>query len=339
MWQLRARQVAVTLLVIAIFGAGGLLMLWRDRASLDNVTWATAPEPGEAALTVTWLGVTTVLIDDGETQLLVDGFFSRPSLVDGLLGRPVTNDAATINAAIYEYKVRNLAAVIPVHSHFDHAMDVGEIALRSKASVVGSESTANIARGAGVPEDQLVAATPGDTYKFGEFSVRLLESRHGPVGWRGSVPLPGSIDEPLVMPAPIQSMRAGAVYTIVIEHPRGTTVVQGSSGYVEDALEGVEADLVLLCSFGLSSLGRDYAEKYWQELVTKTGARAVIPMHFDDLTRPFGEIVPIPRFLDDIEKTARWFEEFRDRWDTDTALYKPEFGKRIEVYSHTSSPT
>ena len=188
-------------------------------------------------------------------------------------------------------------------------------------------------------EDQLVVATPGETYTFGEFRVRLLESRHGPIGWRGSVPLPGTIDEPLVLPAPIESMRVGAVYTVVIEHPRGTTVIQGSSGFIEDALEEVKADLVLLCSFGLTSLGRDYAEKYWQELVTKTGAKAVIPMHFDDLTKPFGEIVPIPRFLDDIEKTARWFEEFRDRWDTDTALYKPEFGKRVEVYSHASSPT
>lgn len=339
MWQRRAKQVAVTFLAVVIVGAGGLVLLWRDRASLDNIDWATMPEPGDAALTVTWLGVTTVLIDDGETQLLVDGFFSRPSLADGLLGRPVSNDAATINAALYEYEVRNLAAVIPVHSHFDHAMDVGQIALRSKASVLGSESTANIARGAGVLEDQLVVATPGETYAFGEFRVRLLESRHGPVGWRGSVPLPGTIDEPLVFPVPIQSMRVGAVYTVVIEHPRGTTVVQGSSGFIEDALEEVEADLVLLCSYGLTSLGRDYAEKYWQEMVTKTGAKAVIPMHFDDLTKPFGEIVPIPRFLDDIEKAARWFEEFRDRWDTDTALYKPEFGKRVEVYSHASSST
>ena len=339
MWQRRVRLTVLTILAVMAVAAVGIAYLWRDRASLDNIDWPVAPDPGDGALTATWLGVTTALIDDGVTQILIDGFFSRPALVDQLLQRPVDNDAATINLALHEYRMRSLAAVIPAHSHFDHAMDVGAIALRSKASIVGSESTANIARGAGVFEDQIVVATPGEVYEFGEFRVRLLESRHGPIGWRGSVPLPGSIDEPLAMPAPIQAMRLGAAYTIVIEHPRGTAVVQGSSGFVEGALEGIDADLVMLCSYGLSTLGRDYAEQYWQEMVTTTGAKAVIPMHFDDFTKPFGEITPFPRFLDDIEKTAKWFEEFRDTWDTDTALYKPAFGKPIAVYSPVTSST
>lgn len=218
-------------------------------------------------------------------------------------------------------------------------MDVGAIAKRSKASVLGSESTANIARGAGVLEDQIVVVTPGERYTFGEFSVRLVESRHGPIGWRGSVPLPGTIDSPLEFPTPIQSMRLGAVYSVVIEHAQGTILVQGSSGFVEGALEGVDADLVLMCTYGLSSLGRDYAEKYWQEMVTVTGAKAVIPMHFDDFTKPFGEVVLFPKFLDDLTTTAGWFEEFRDTWDTDTALYKPEFGQPVEIYTTASSST
>ena len=339
MWRQRARLAVITIVAILAVAAVGLAYLWKDRASLDNLDWPVAPDPADGALTATWLGVTTALIDDGVTQILIDGFFSRPALADGLLRRPVDNDAATINFALHEFGMRSLAAVIPVHSHWDHAMDVGAIALRSKASIVGSESTANIARGAGVLEDQIVIATPGEVYEFGEFRVRLLESRHGPIGWRGSVPLPGTIDEPLALPAPIQAMRLGTAYTIVVEHPRGTTVVQGSSGFVEGALEGIDADLVMLCSYGLSTLGRDYAEQYWQEMVTTTGAKAVVPMHFDDFTRPFGEVVAFPRFLDDIEKTAKWFEEFRDTWDTDTTLYKPAFGKPVAVYSPVTSST
>jgi len=180
---------------------------------------------------------------------------------------------------------------------------------------------------------------PGETYEFGEFRVRLLESRHGPIGWRGSVPLPGTVDEPLALPAPIQAMRLGAAYSVVVEHPLGTVLVQGSSGFIEGALAGVNADLVLLCSYGLSSLGRDYAEKYWQEMVTTTGAKAVIPMHFDDFTRPFGEVVPFPRVLDNIETTATWFESFRDTWDTEVKLYKPEFGRPVAVQAPPPSST
>jgi L-ascorbate metabolism protein UlaG (beta-lactamase superfamily) len=339
MWKRRAMQTVTAIAVLLVIGAAVLTMLWRDRPSLDNIAWAAAPRSDDGGLSATWLGVTTVLIDDGETQILVDGFFSRPSLADGLLQRPVTNDAAIINYALHEFGMARLAAVIPVHSHFDHAMDVGAIAKRTNASVLGSESTANIARGAGVLEDQIVVVTIGETYEFGEFNVRLLESRHGPIGWRGSVPLPGTIDEPLAMPAPIQAMRLGAAYTVVVEHPLGNVVVQGSSGFIEGALADVRADLVLLCSYGLTSLGREYAEKYWQELVTTTGAKAVVPMHFDDFTRPFGEVVPFPRVLDDIETAARWFESFRDTWDTGVKLYKPEFGRAISVQPPPPSST
>jgi L-ascorbate metabolism protein UlaG (beta-lactamase superfamily) len=339
MWLRRLKRAALATVIVLIAATAGLVWLWRDRPSLDAIDWAAAPEPADNSLSATWLGVSTVLFDDGETQILIDGFFSRPSLADGLLRRPVTNDAATINFALHEFRMRQLAAIIPVHSHFDHAMDVGAIAKRTSASVVGSESTANIARGAGVPEDQIVVATEGEIYEFGQFSVRLLETRHAPVGWRGSVPLPGTIDEPLTMPQPVNAMRVGTVWSIVVEHPQGTTLVQGSSGFIEGALEDVDADLVLLGVFGVSTLGRDYAEKLWQSMVTTTGATAVMPVHFDDFTRPFGDVVPAPRFLDDIEQTAEWFEAFRDTWDQGTKLYKPEFGRKIAVYAEPSSST
>lgn len=37
-------------------------------------------EPKDGAVKVTFLGTTTLLFDDGETQLMIDGFFTRPSL-------------------------------------------------------------------------------------------------------------------------------------------------------------------------------------------------------------------------------------------------------------------
>lgn len=339
MWKRRATQAAIggaTVLVVMVLV---LVYLWHDRANLDNIAWPSAPAAKSGELAVTWLGVTTVLVDDGETQILVDGFFSRPSLADGILRRPVTNDAAIINLALHEFSMQRLAAIIPAHSHFDHAMDVGAIANRTKASVVGSESTINIARGGGVPEDQLVVASHGEIYEFGQFRVRLLESRHGPIGWRGSVPLDGTIDEPLSLPAPVSSMRLGRAWSIVMEHPQGNILVQGSSGYIEGGLADVQVDLVLLCTYGLSSLGQDYAERYWQEMVTMTGAGAVVPMHFDDFTRPFGEVVPFPKVLDNLETTAEWFESFRDTWDVDVRLFKPEFGRRMAVHEPPDSTT
>lgn len=337
----RAMQVAIGTIAILIVVALVATLLWRNRPSLDNTGWQAPPVPEDnsASVTATWLGVTTLLFDDGETQILIDGFFSRPTLLDSVLRRAVTNDAATINYALHEFGMRRLAAIIPVHSHFDHAMDVGAIANRTSASVLGSESTANIARGAGVPPDQIVVADSEQVYTFGEFKISLLRSRHAPIGWGGDAPLPGTIDEPLTMPQPVSAWREGGCFSIVIEHPQGTTLIQGSSGYVDSALEDIAADVVMLGVAGLTTLDKEHAEQLWLETVTSTGASRVYPIHFDDFTLPFGEIVPMPKFLGDLEKTADWLNVFRDRWDLETQIFLPEFGQPIALYAQPSSTT
>ena len=41
----------------------------------------------ENQVKVTFFGVSTLLFDDGETQILLDGFFSRPSILTGIVYR------------------------------------------------------------------------------------------------------------------------------------------------------------------------------------------------------------------------------------------------------------
>lgn len=335
MWIVYAKRSAFVAAALAVVIAVILVLLWRDRPSLAAIDW---PPPTIAsvdtvdAVTVTWLGVTTLLFDDGETQILIDGFFSRPTLADILLRRSVNIDAPQIDFVMNEYRMRRLAAIIPVHSHFDHAMDIGAIANRSSASILGSESTAQIARGAGVPEDQIVIVKNRDSFEFGNFKVTMYLSRHAPIGWRGSVPLDGVISDALVLPQPISAWRMGGAYSIIIEHPQGTAVVQGSAGFNKYALRDTGADVLFLGVGQLESLGRDYAEIYWQHTVTATGSRSVYPIHYDDITKPFGTVELAPRFIDNFETTASWLTEFRQRWDRDTTLYLPEFGKPIAIF-------
>lgn len=336
MWQRRVRRASViAIAILAVIAAAGA-WLWNDRPSLESIEWempVITTISSTDTVTVIWLGVSTLLFDDGETQILIDGFFSRPSLTDILLRRPVTNDAAMINYALDEYRMRRLAAIIPAHSHFDHAMDIGAIANRTSASILGTPSSIEIARGAGVPDDQITLIEDGLGYEFGAFTVTLVPSRHAPIAWGGSVPLPGTIDAPLPLPQPVSALREGGSLSIIIAHPQGTALVQASAGFAEGALNGVAADVVLLGVGGLESLGRDYAERYWQALVTTTGAHSVYPIHFDDFTKPFGEIVPAPRIIGDLEVTAAWFESLRDRWDTDVGLFLPEFGVPVALFA------
>lgn len=334
-----ATRVLTILAATLAFGALVLTMLWRDRGSLDDVTIPLAPTSRnvDSPVTLTWLGAATMLFDDGETQILIDGFVSRPTLFQLLTGRPVESDYATINYFLNEYRIRRLAAIIPVHSHFDHAMDVGAIANRSSASVLGSESTAAVARGAGVPADQILVVADQAEYSFGQFTVKFIESNHAPIGLRGSVPLQGTIDEDLHTPAPVTAWREGTSYSIIIAHPSGRTLVQGSGGIKKAALDDVEVDVVMLGTGMVGSLGRDYLEEYWRSTVTNTGARTVIPIHFDDYSKPFGVVELLPNFLDNFVETVELLEEFRSTWDTDTQLYLPVFGEPIPLYPATEA--
>ena len=334
------KAVIATAAILAV-GSVALYWLWRDRPDLGDIDLPRASGIETAAddVTITWLGVATILFDDGQTQILVDAFVSRPSLFDVVLQKEVSSDIPKINEVMHDFGMRRLAAIIPTHSHYDHAMDVGAVANRSSASILGSESTANVARGAGVPEDQILVVEPGQTYDFGQFNVTLYESSHAPIGWRGATPLPGTIDEPLEMPAPITAWREGGSYSIVISHPQGTALVQGSAGYAETQLEDVEADVVFLSIGMLESLGRDYAANYWRELVTSTGATHVIPVHFDDLTAPFGDIRLAPKFIDDFVETSRWLQDLQRTWDTDAALFLPVFGETVGLYSLAGQPS
>src|SRR5215470_7993324 len=124
----------------------------------------------DAPLTVTWAGVTTLLIDDGASAVMTDGFFSRPSLLEAGL-RPVSPSAPRIDGCLSRLGVDRLEAVLPVHTHFDHAMDSAAVADRTGARVVGGTSAVQVGRGAGLPDSRLTAVTPGEPAALGAYDV------------------------------------------------------------------------------------------------------------------------------------------------------------------------
>lgn len=305
------RVAAFSVATVIVLAAAALAWEWQDRPPVSALGWpvATPAQDTGGRVTVTWLGITTLLFDDGETQILTDGTFTRLSAFEILSQRPVYSDLAAINHGLAEFRVNRLAAIIPLHAHFDHAMDVGHVANRTTGIVLGSESAANVARGAGVPVSQYQILADGESRQFGAFTITLLESTHAPLGPGDETWFAGTITEALEQPARVSDWKAGICWSVLIAHPQGTALVQGSAGFVEGRLEGVEADVAFLAVAGLSGLGREYTKRYWAETVTRTGATRVFPIHFDDYTQPFGELVLLPRMIDDVPATARWIDD------------------------------
>lgn len=247
------------------------------------------PAPASTGVRVTFLGVGSLLITDGDTAIMTDGFFTRPGRKQVLFGK-IAPDPALIRASLARAGVHQLAALIVAHSHYDHVLDAPEVAKQTGALLVGSESTANVARGWGLPEAQLRIVKGGEQFDFGRFHVSLIKSRHTPTGFTG-----GEIAAPLHPPARANAYLEGGTYAILVQHGGHSLLVNSSTGYVEGALRGLHADTVFLGIATLGQRGSSYQQAYWQQVVRMVGARRVIPIHWDDFTQPLAQpLLPLP---------------------------------------------
>jgi len=284
------------LIISALTLLCALWLLSKPTMSEIGIAYAKPAEAGQA-LTVTWFGVTTLLIDDGVTQILIDGYFSRPSLLDIALERAIEPDQAAIEGMLDRFEINRLKAVIPVHSHFDHALDSAEVAKQTGAQLMGSATTAQIAAGSNLATHQVSVIETETVYPVGAFEVTFYPSQHAPLATNSAIS--GTVAAPLTLPAPYTAWKLGQAYTLVIAHPKGRMLIQGSAGFVPDALAEIEVDAVFLGTGGLPVLSRAHQLAYLDEMVIQRNPRRVYTIHHDDLFGDLGNVeqnVLMPNF-------------------------------------------
>jgi L-ascorbate metabolism protein UlaG (beta-lactamase superfamily) len=299
-WPRRA-AIALALLLVVIGAAGGYLLGTYDPPAVDPA-WAVEPSGDipRGAVTVRWTGTATLVFSDGETTWMTDGWFSRPGPL-AVLGGKIAPDVDAIERGLARNEVDELAVVFPVHSHYDHAMDAPEVAKRTGALLLGSESTANIGRGWGLPERQIRVVRDRERILVGRFLITPIASRHfefpDPALRERALGDP-DITSPLVPPAPVFAYKVGVAWVLHVAHPKGSFLVVGSAGFLDGALEDFAADTIFLGTGGLGSQTPDYREAYWRETVGRVIGEAnpktvdpvhpkrIIPIHWDSLTAP-----------------------------------------------------
>lgn len=282
---------------------------------------------GDTPLSVTWAGVSTLLIDDGASALLTDGYFSRPSLPRIAL-RKVAPAPARIDGCLARLGVRRLEAVIPVHTHIDHALDSAVVAERTGARLVGGASAANVAAGHGLPTDRVLVAASGEAVALGPFEVTLVASEHCPPDR-----FPGPIGAPVTPPVRASAYRCGEAWSTLIHHrPSGRRLlVQGSAGFRPGSLAGYRADVVYL---GIGQLGlqpRRYLIDYWTETVRTVRAPTVVLIHWDDFFRPLTKpLRALPYATDDLDESMRVLDELAEH--DGVALHLPTLWRREDPW-------
>jgi L-ascorbate metabolism protein UlaG (beta-lactamase superfamily) len=309
---------------------------------------AGMPHPGEGRVLVSWGGNANVLIDDGKTKVLTDGFFTRQGLLGTLMG--AKPDERRIRDGLARMGIHSfsdsLAAVIPCHSHHDHAQDSPSVAILTGATLYGSESTHNIAKGVcGFPCDKFALLDSRQGVEvIGDFGLTYRITDHGQSCSRLLGLLSGkgdAISEPLTPGSSHREYKHGPVYSFLLEHPSANILIHGSAGYTPGLWRDKKADVVFLCIGFMGCMKDEALDAYLEEYVRDTEARVLVPFHWDDFFRPLDEPLKV-RGNSFADKPSRAFQRIADfaKDKPDLTVLWPTLYQRFDVTDLIlSSPT
>jgi L-ascorbate metabolism protein UlaG (beta-lactamase superfamily) len=250
-----------------------------------------------ARLHLTHLGAAGWSISDGRSVVLVDPYLSRvrfsgraygastASTVPGDQRRLLTmDDAPEPDVATIDARIDRADFVLLSHSHFNHCMDMPHVARKTGATVIGTESSAHIARAGGVPEAQILTVRGGEDYEFGRLSIKVIPSLHSALSAKHYFSS-GAIPRDVKAPLRLRDFVEGGTLAYYLRLGGHHVLVFGSMNYIERELAGLRPGIALVAAAQPRLEIHDYTGRLLRALGRP---RVVIATHWDDQGLPFG---------------------------------------------------
>ena len=243
-----------------------------------------------------YLGTAGWEISDGQTVILIDPFVSRingPAPPGGGSSHVVAgdtrraygwNDIAEPDLAAIRAHIPRADYVLVTHTHYDHVFDVPHIALKTGATVIGTESTENVMRAYSVPEEKLITVRGGEDYDFGSFSLKVIPSLHSPLDHKryfSSNQAPAGMKAPLTLQ---QMHPEGGTLAYLIRFHTHQILAFGGMNYIEREITGLEPDVALVGAAGSRKEIYDYSGRLMRALHYPP---LVLPTHWDNFLVPY----------------------------------------------------
>ncbi len=259
--------------------------------SYTHLVAADSPGAVRDGVRVTYLGTNGYQFEFKGRALLVDPYFSRVDLLSVALGSPIQPNAARINDGLRHIATK-ADAILVTHGHFDHLLDVPAVMAKTRARLIGSASSVDLAKRAGVSSGD--AVKPGDVRRIGPWKISVLAATHDRLF--GKVPFDRPPSQALAKAGPPQRAAdwiCGEPLAFLIE-------VNGRRIYIDSG--GTPAQLPPNERVDLAILGMALPDSRARlaTALARLQPRYVLPSHQDDFFRPlsagfqFGPLTDFP---------------------------------------------
>ncbi len=227
----------------------------------STTVFAQTPSAAPSAeIRLTYLGQAGYEITDGKTVVLVDPVVSMTKLRrDNAPGRfdiaKEISGILTPDTEAIDSKIKRADYILMTHGHYDHLLDAPYISNKIGAVIIGHETTANIARAYGVPNEKLLIIHGGEDFDFGTFSLRVIPSIHTAVAHKFyySHPLASQLagSAPAGLKAPLHGydFKEGGTLMYLLRIAGHQVLIMGGMNYIERELKDYPPIIVVKSAY------------------------------------------------------------------------------------------
>lgn len=286
---------------VRLAAAGSHSSLNRSLVVSDPPAVSSSLSPPASGVRVTYLGTNGYLLESIDSAILIDPYFSRIALLPVALNSPIKSNTPRVRLGLARLP-RQIDGILVTHGHFDHLLDVPEIARRTGARVIASPTSCHLSQAAGVSASDTVSLRAGSSVRLGSVRVHALPAVHDLIF--GVMPFPGvRTSVPTNAPVRPSDWVCGEPLAFLVQI--GGKRIYVDSGGTPAALPSMDVGPVDLAILGVSLPD---SRKRLVPALRRLRPRYVLPSHQDDFFRPlsdgfrFGSMTKFSAVLRSVEK-------------------------------------
>jgi len=306
----------LSFLVVILIGCASSIEEYESIKPAHNLT--------QDELHARFFGTSTIYLSDSRNALIIDGFFTRQGFIETFFERMHSKTQVT-HSILAKADIDEVDFVLVAHSHYDHLLDSETTAKKTGAVVVGSKTTLSL-----VENVSTKLINVEKTLKNGEFEISFFKTPHVEKSTFNHL-----LEKLLTWTLGGGKFNdSGDVYSFFIRHPKANLLIVPSANIDKALALPDRADVVFLGIGILSKQEKKEIESYWEYAVVNSCAKWVIPIHWDNFTKPLTEpLTPPPRIFDDVIYTVDVLKNLAKKGGCDGGPVKIVFPKAFEPFS------